>query len=174
MNNEQLINKIIGLLSIIIFAFLTWLIYFKNPAQTESNWVNYLPHVNASLNTLTAIFLTIGLIKIKSGKIKEHKIMMYSATFTSFLFLISYVVYHHFHGDTKFNQFGMIRYVYFFILITHILLSIIQVPLILSTHYLAFTQNFTKHKAVARWTFPIWMYVSITGVLIFFFLNFLN
>ncbi len=174
MSNESLANKIITITSIIIFVFLTWLIYFKNPAQTNSEWINYLPHLNASLNSLTTIFLILGLVKIKSGRIKEHKVMMYLATFTSFLFLVSYVTYHHFHGDTKFTQEGVIRIIYFFILITHILLSIVQVPLILSTHYLAHTQNFIKHKKIAKWTFPIWLYVSITGVLIFFFLNFLN
>ena len=99
---------------------------------------------------------------------------MFSATFTSALFLVSYITYHHFHGDTKFVAVGTIRPIYFGILISHILLSAIQVPLILSTLYLALTRKFVKHKKIARITFPIWLYVSVTGVVIFIMLSQFN
>ena len=99
---------------------------------------------------------------------------MLSATFTSACFLISYIAYHHYQGDTKFMGLGIIRPIYFFILITHILLSIVQVPLILTTLYLAAAKNFVRHRKVARVTLPIWLYVSVTGVLIFVILKSFN
>jgi putative membrane protein len=99
---------------------------------------------------------------------------MLLATFTSALFLVSYIAYHHFHGDSKFLAQGWIRPVYFTILISHILLSVVQVPLILTTLYLAYSKNFVKHKKIAKITFPIWLYVSVTGVLIFIILKWFN
>jgi putative membrane protein len=166
---------IIGLLSVSVLAFLIWLIYFKPGASPQGGtWINLLPVVNAFLNTLTSIFLVTGYALIKANNIDWHKRFMYSATITSALFLVSYIAYHHFHGDTKFLALGFIRPVYFGILISHILLSAIQVPLILSTLYLALTKKFVKHKKVARITFPIWLYVSVTGVLIFVILKWFN
>lgn len=174
MKNEKLAYKVIGLLSSIVFVFLIWLIYFKSAATTEASFVNYLPMLNAFFNFLTSVFLILGYIFIKNNRIDLHIKSMISATSTSALFLISYVLYHHYHGDSKFLGTGGIRYIYFFILISHIVLSAVQVPLILSTLYLAFTKNTQKHKKVARITFPIWLYVSVTGVLIFIFLRWFN
>lgn len=176
LNSDKKVFVIIGILSSIILAFLTWLIYFKTGADLEGEmpWVNSLPALNALLNSLTSIFLVTGLIFIKKNRIDWHKRAMLAATGTSAFFLISYITYHHFHGDTKFVAVGLIRPIYFGILISHILLSVVQVPLILSTLYLAFTKNFQKHKLIARITFPIWLYVSMTGILIFIFLKFYN
>jgi putative membrane protein len=174
MRSDKLAYKIIGILSALVFIFLTWLIYFKPAAETSSTFVSYLPILNAFLNSLTSIFLIFGYMFIRDNRIDLHKKMMLTATFTSFLFLISYITYHHFHGDSKFLGVGFVRIIYFFILISHIVLSAVQVPLILTTLYLAFTGNSIKHKKVARITFPIWLYVSITGVLIFIFLNLFN
>lgn len=174
MKSEKLAYKIILATSLAIFIFLTWLIYFKPAAETSSGFVAYLPELNAFLNALTSVFLISGIIFIKNNRIDLHKKSMLSATATSAVFLISYITYHHFHGDSKFLGVGSIRYLYFFILVSHILLSAIQVPLILSTLYLAFTGRTEKHKKVAKITFPIWLYVSITGVLIFVFLRFFN
>lgn len=167
---------VIGFLSFSVLAFLIWLIYFKNAAVVEgdNSWVNSLPALNAFLNTLTSIFLITGYKLIKQNKVLWHKRAMYLATATSALFLVSYVSYHHFHGDTKFVGVGTVRTIYFGVLISHILLSIVQVPLILSTLYLAMTKKFVKHKKVARITFPIWLYVSVTGVLVFVMLKWYN
>ena len=164
----------IGLLSAVVFAFLFWLIYFKEAATASGDWVSYLPAVNASLNALTSILLILGFQFIRNGQKSAHIKAMLSAVGTSALFLISYILYHHYHGDTKFLAEGMVRYVYFFILISHILLSMVQVPLIFLTLIFAFRQNFEKHKTIARWTFPIWLYVSVTGVLIYAFLKIFN
>jgi putative membrane protein len=174
--NEKNVFIIIGILSALVLAFLVWLIYFKPGEDLDSNigWVGYLPILNAFLNTLTSVFLITGLTFIKQNKIEWHKRFMFAATGTSALFLLSYITYHHFHGDTKFIASGFIRPLYFGILISHILLSAIQVPLILSTLYLAMVKNFIRHKKIARITFPIWLYVSITGVLIFIILRWFN
>lgn len=166
---------IIGFLSFCVLAFLFWLIYFKTGSSDQGlSWVNSLPALNACLNTLTAAFLVSGYVLIKQNKVDWHKRAMYTATATSGIFLISYITYHHFHGDTKFVGLGLIRPVYFGILISHIILSMVQVPLILATLYLGITKKFVKHKKVAKITFPIWLYVSVTGVLIFIILKWFN
>ena len=175
MHLEKTAFGVIGLISAAVLAFLFWLIYFKTGAEVDSTgWVSSLPALNAFLNSVTATLLVCGYVAIKSNKINLHKYFMLAATATSACFLISYITYHHYHGDTKFLAEGVIRPIYFSILISHILLSMVQVPLILTTLYLAFMKNFAKHRKVARITFPIWLYVSITGVLIFVILTWFN
>jgi len=175
-SNDRNIFLIIGLLSLSVIAFLVWLIYFKPAADLagELSWVKALPPLNAFLNASTSILLITGLAFIKKNRIDWHKKAMFAATGTSALFLASYIAYHHFHGDTKFLATGMIRPIYFGILISHILLSVVQVPLILSTLYLGISEKFARHKKFARVTFPIWLYVSVTGVLIFIILRWFN
>lgn len=173
--NDKNVFALITLLSVGVFSFLIWFIYFKQTASAEgATWINSLPAVNAFLNTLTSIFLITGLAFIKQNNIEWHKRFMLAATASSALFLLGYITYHHFHGDTKFIATGNVRLIYFCILISHILLSAVQVPLILSTLYLALTKKFVKHKKVAKITFPIWLYVSVTGVLIFVMLGWFN
>jgi len=165
----------IFLLSIVVVTFLAWLIYFKGAADRGTlMWVSYLPAVNAILNGLCAVCLIKGFLLIKKGRKREHRNMMLTALSLSALFLISYVTYHHYQGDTKFINPTNIKYIYFFILITHITASISVVPLIFMTIYFAATKKFNKHPKVARITLPIWLYVSITGVLIFLMLKFFN
>lgn len=173
---DKKIFIVIGLFSFMVIAFLVWLLYFKPGTDIvgENSWVTFLPSLNAFLNTITSIFLISGLALIKQKKIDLHKKAMFLATGTSAMFLVSYITYHHFHGDTKFIATGMIRTFYFGILISHIFLSTIQVPLILSTLYLALSKNYVRHKKIARITFPIWLYVSVTGVLIFIMLRWFN
>jgi putative membrane protein len=175
-HSEKKVFAVIGVLSALVLAFLVWLIYFKPgaTAPAEMNWINSLPSLNALLNSLTTIFLISGIVFIKNNMPKWHIRSMLMATLTSAIFLISYITYHHFHGDTKFLAQGMVRTIYFIILISHILLSAVQVPLILSTLYLGLSKKYEKHRKVAKITFPIWLYVSITGVLIFVFLKWFN
>ena len=159
----------------VVFAFLVWWIYFKEAADSSQlSWVSYLPYVNCGLNSLTAILLWLGVSQIKKGNRETHQKIMISAGVVSALFLVSYLTYHHFQGDTKFTGTGFIRPIYFFILISHVILSMVQVPLILGTFFLAFTKKWATHKKVARITFPIWLYVSVTGVLVFIFLKTFN
>ena len=164
----------IGVVSTLVFAFLIWLIYFNTGSETKADWVLYLPDTNAFLNFTTTCLLIMGVYFIKQGKREAHIKTMLTATATSALFLVGYIVYHHFHGDTKFVGQGIVRPIYFFILISHIVLSVVNVPMIFATLYQAFRKNHEKHKKLARWTFPVWLYVSFTGVLIYFFLKFLN
>lgn len=166
--------NIIIFISILAIIFLFWLIYFAPVAQTDSSFVTILPPLNALLNSLSASALTIGVWHAKKGNIKTHKRFLFSAFIFSALFLLSYITYHHFHGDTKFLAQGLIRPIYFFILISHILLSIIALPMVLNTFYLGVTNKAQKHKKWAKWTFPIWLYVSVTGVLIFVILKLFN
>jgi putative membrane protein len=175
MQSEKTVFGIIGLLSTAILGFLFWLIYFKTGADLHATgWIAQLPALNAIFNALTAIFLVIGFVLIKKNRIDLHKKAMLTAVFTSACFLVSYILYHHYHGDTKFLGTGLIRPIYFGLLISHILLSIVQVPLILITLYLAAVKNFIRHKTFARITFPIWLYVSATGVLVFTILKWFN
>ena len=126
-----------------------------------------LPLFNAVLNTITAILLLIGLVLILKKKRNTHKKVMWTAFGLSVAFLTSYLIYHYKVGDVHFIGTGMIRPVYFFILITHIILAAAIVPLVFITLYRATTNKFNKHKKIARWTWPIWFYVSITGVIVY-------
>jgi putative membrane protein len=166
--------RIIVGVSLAALLFLVWLIYWKEGAVNSYPWVPYLPALNAAFNSLSTVFLLLGLNEIRKRNFSRHMKFMTSAFIASALFLTSYVIYHHFQGDTKFMTEGIIRYVYFFILITHIALSAFVVPLVLTSFYLALTGKFQKHRKVSKWTFPIWLYVSITGVVIFFMLKFVG
>jgi putative membrane protein len=168
-------RKALGLILAVSAAallFLVWLIYFKAPAATEVAWVSNLSPVNAALNSLSTVFLLLGFREIRARNFAKHMRFMISAFITSALFLVSYIVYHHFVGDTPFTGQGFIRPVYFFILISHIVLSIFVVPLVLSSFLFAFSGKFSTHRKVSKWTFPIWLYVSVTGVMVFFMLKF--
>ena len=140
--------------SVVAAAFLFWLIYGRE-ASTGYD-VGFLSAVNASLNAA-----------IRKGNWKTHRNLMLLALLFSALFLVSYIVYHTFHGDSKFLGEGLIRPIYFFILISHIVLSVVALPLILITVSLSLTRRFSHHKKWAKWTFPIWAYVSVTGVAVF-------
>ncbi|MCA8831279.1 DUF420 domain-containing protein [Hymenobacter pini] len=130
--------------------------------------VKMLPAVNAVLNSLTAVFLVIGYTFIRRGNVAAHRAMMGLAFLLGSLFLVSYVAYHSQVPSTKFGGEGLIRGVYYFILLTHILLAAITVGLVLFTLYFALTEQFAKHRRIARWTYPIWLYVSVTGVIVYF------
>lgn len=169
------INILIGI-SLLALLGLVWLIYFSNFDFSGSDlaWVKTLPAVNATLNSIAAVFLIIGRLAISKKKINLHKWMMVSAFVASALFLGSYITYHAFHGDTKFMGMGIARTFYFFILISHIVLSGINLPMILLTFYFVIAKKMEMHRKLARWTFPIWLYVSVTGVIIFFMLKSYN
>jgi len=129
-----------------------------------------LPAVNAGLNGASAVFLIVGLLFIKARRPGAHKASMLTALGASTLFLISYLTAHHFLGSTPYQGQGTMRTVYFSILISHTILAALVVPLALVTVYRAFGEDFQRHRAIAKWTFPIWLYVSVTGVVIYFML----
>jgi putative membrane protein len=129
--------------------------------------VSQLPSVNAALNSLSATFLIFGFLFIKSKNIKLHKACMLAAFASSSLFLISYLVYHYQVGSVPFKGQGANRVFYFTVLLTHTILAVVVVPMALITLFRALKENFPAHRRIARWTFPIWLYVSITGVLVY-------
>lgn len=171
---EISVPKAIGailLISAAAFLFLIWLLYFKETAEVAENWVYQLPALNAFLNSISTGLIVAGFVAIKKRNFKLHMRLMLTAFVTSSLFLISYLLYHNFVGHTPFPGEGAIRPIYFLILITHIILSAFVVPLVLTSYFFAFSGKFSTHRKVSKWTFPIWLYVSVTGVVIFFILN---
>lgn len=129
--------------------------------------LSFLPPIYASINGLTAILLVLAVRAIKNGNRATHEKLMTAAISCSIIFLVMYVAYHLTSESTKFGGEGIIRYVYFFILITHITLSVIIIPLVLFTYVRALSQQFDRHKKLARITFPIWLYVAVTGVVVY-------
>ncbi|MGX1024567.1 DUF420 domain-containing protein [Flavobacterium sp. CS20] len=133
--------------------------------------VGTFPFFHAVINGLTAILLFVGYLLIKNQKIILHRNVMISAFGLSVVFLVSYVISKISHEPVPYGGEGWMRYLYFFILITHIVLSGIIIPLVLFTMYRGLTGQYEKHKKIAKWTFPIWMYVAITGVLVYVFMQ---
>ena len=171
--NLNVARAVVGIMiaSGLVLIFLFWLIYFRGGAETVPDWVAFLPSVNAFFNTVAATFLVMAIVQIKKRNFEAHMKYNLAAFVASALFLISYVIYHNFIGHTTFPGQGWIRPVYFFILISHIILSVVVVPLILSSFFFAFAGKFSIHRKISKFTFPIWMYVSITGVVIYFILK---
>ncbi len=129
--------------------------------------LTFLPPIYATINGITAAVLIAGVMAIKNGKRKLHEQLMTSAILLSVVFLGMYIAYHMTTDATKFGGEGTIRYVYFFLLISHITLSIATIPLVLITYVRALSERFDQHKKIAKITFPIWLYVAITGVIVY-------
>lgn len=162
---------VIFLISALAFLFLLWLIYIKEAFDTTATWVDQLPALNALLNSTSTVLIIAGYSAVRKRKFIRHMKFMLTAFITSCLFLVSYLLYHNFAGHTPFPGEGIIRPVYFTILISHIILSAFVVPLVLTSFYFAYSGKFITHRKVSRWTLPVWLYVSVTGVVIFFVLN---
>ncbi|RAP33834.1 DUF420 domain-containing protein [Candidatus Marinamargulisbacteria bacterium SCGC AG-410-N11] len=161
--------SIASIISTIIFIFLVWYIYFKPVALIDHPFINTIPLINCILNGISAVCLCCGIWFISKKQILKHKVMMALSLLFSALFLIAYLIYHHFHGNTPFIGVGIIRPIYFFILISHIALTLVALPLILSTFTFALISKYEPHKKLGRITFPIWLYVSVTGILVYVF-----
>ena len=131
------------------------------------DYISYLPHLNAFLNSTSALLLIAGYRFIRAYSVRRHRNCQIAALTTSTLFLVSYLTYHYYHGDTRFLGQGIVRPFYFAILITHVVLAIVIVPLVLITVYRAARGDFRRHKRIARWTLPLWLYVSVTGVIVY-------
>ena len=166
---DSIIIPIIIILSVLIPIAVGVLMLFPDVFAIKSTTIDFssLPFFHAVLNASTAILIFIGYVLIKNKKAQLHKVAMLSAFVLSSIFLISYVVSKLTNAPVPFGGEGFIRPVYFFILISHISLSIPVLPLALLSIYRGMTGEITKHKRLVKWTFPIWMYVSITGVLVY-------
>lgn len=159
-------NRLIFIVGTIL-AIAVGVIYITPKIDMSGTWMDNLPAVNASINGTVTVLLIIGLVFIKQGKIGAHKKVMSASIIMSALFLISYVAYHITHESTVFGGEGMIRNVYLFILLTHILFAIVIAPLVLITYTRALSKRLDKHRKLARITWPLWFYVSITGVVVY-------
>ena len=132
-----------------------------------SDYISYLPHLNACLNGTSAVLLFFGYTFIRSRNVAAHRACQVSALVVSLLFLVSYLTYHYHHGATRFQGTGLARPIYFIILTSHTILAIVIVPLVIITFYRALRHDFTRHRRIARITLPLWLYVSITGVIVY-------
>lgn len=144
------------------------LYYFPGLLRIEGMRVSFLPPTIAVINSLTAVFLLLGYYFIRQGQVLRHRAMMGVAFGLGALFLLAYVAYHSQAPSTKYGGDGPLRTVYYTLLISHILLAATTVGLVLFTVYFALTNQFARHRRIARWTFPIWLYVSVTGVILYF------
>jgi putative membrane protein len=169
--SNKSINLLIAFVSIVIPILIISLLKITPPSFSEGLHLNFFPKLNAFINSGTTFCLIIGFYFIKIKNRRAHRIAMLSAFLLSVLFLLSYVIYHTLkEEDSKFGGIGFIRYVYFFILISHILLSAIVLPIVLRTFAFALQGNFIQHKKWAKFTFPLWLYVAISGVLVYVFM----
>jgi putative membrane protein len=142
-------------------------IYGHGRAAEVPAWVSWLPAVNATLNGTSAVFLVLAYRAIRRRDVTTHVRRVLVSLGASALFLVSYIVYHSVRGDTHFAGQGLVRPVYFFVLVSHVALSAVALPLVFLALFFSLSGRFPRHKAIARYTFPIWLYVSVTGVLVF-------
>lgn len=170
MKTDRIVVPIIVALSILVPAVVIVLMNLSNRYNLLGLEVGSFPFFHAVINFSTAILLIVGYILIKKGNRKMHRNVMITAFCLSTIFLVSYVISKMSHDPVHFGGTGIVKYLYFFILISHILLSAIIVPLVLFTMYRGLTGEYVKHRKVARWTFPVWLYVAITGVLVYVFM----
>ena len=166
--NDKKYFRLIQVLSIAIpVAVAVILLGMGRTKLPLGNWTKGLTALNAVINSATSVTLLLGFIFIKQKNIALHRIMMLISFVLGAVFLISYVLYHISNGDTHFGGTGAIRYVYFFLLITHIILSIVVVRFVLLALYYALSRQFERHKNMVRFAYPIWLYVSVTGVIVY-------
>jgi putative membrane protein len=154
-------------LSVVIPVTVALLLFIPQTGKLGDLDVSFLPGLNAILNTSTFVCLWLGYYFIKNKKNNYHITMMIAAFVLSSLFLICYVIYHYQAEATKYGSVDWDKYVYYFLLLTHILLAIVIVPLVLLSIYFGLTKQYQKHTRIAKWTFPIWVYVAGSGVIVY-------
>jgi putative membrane protein len=163
-----LFNAVVSIAGV---SFIAFVLLRGRGAGSASADLSFMPAVNATLNALSAACLAAGWIAIRRRAIHVHRVLMVSAFVVSAVFLVGYLTYHYVHGDTHYTGTGPLRLVYFIILATHIVLSIVVVPGALTSFYLAYTKSYARHRRLNRVFLPIWLYVSVTGVVIYFLLR---
>ena len=169
--NDKLILRLVTAVSVFVFVVVLVLqskVFTLFPAGYEiPSWVFFLPKFNAVLNGTCSVLLVISLFQIKSRNIRTHKILNIITFILSSLFLVSYIIFHATGIQTSYGGEGSVRYVYYFILITHIILAAVVLPLVLLSFYSGLQMNVIRHRKLVRWSFPIWLYVTITGVIVY-------
>ncbi|WKB80060.1 DUF420 domain-containing protein [Cellulophaga lytica] len=161
---EKRFNTIITVVSIIVPVVVALLFRVKLPNVEP---LSFLPPIYATINGITAVFLIAAVVAIKNGKQKLHQNLMTTCIVFSLAFLVMYIAYHMTSESTSFGGDGIVKYVYLFILITHIILSIIIIPLVMKTYAKAYLKQYDAHRKLAKITFPIWLYVAVTGVVVY-------
>ena len=167
---DRVVLSLIGLVSLAALLVLGMLMLGRAPAGGGVVDVAMLPTVNAGLNAISASLLTAGFVFIRRRNVAAHRTCMLGAFAVSILFLTCYLIYHYQAGSRPFGGHGWIRPLYFALLISHIVLAALIVPLALTTIYRGLSAQFDRHVRLARWTFPIWLYVSVTGVVVYWLL----
>lgn len=157
---------LIAILSVAI-PMVVAVLFFMPKSGNSSVDVSYLPAFHAILNSMTAVALVIGFYFVKQGNSKAHRAAMLVAFGLSSIFLVSYVTYHFLGQRTSYGGEGILVYIYYFILLTHIVLAVVIVPLVLLSVYFGITNQLKRHRLISNWTFPIWLYVAVTGVLVY-------
>ncbi len=170
-SQERVYVALNAVVSIAALSLLAWLLVLRSPAE-ETTAFGFLPALNASFNALATTCIVLGLLAIRAKRRTVHRALMLSALGSSALFLGGYLFHHYIHGDTPFPADHALRPVYLVILASHVLLSTITFPMVLWTFSLAFREQIARHKRFARWTYPLWLYVSVTGVVVFVMLRF--
>ncbi len=168
--NDKRARILILLVSVIVFMAVAILGKVQVPLGPDFD-VHIFAKINAVINSIVSVLLISGLIAVRRGNYRLHKKLMLTAMVLSILFLVSYICHHLFAGDTKFGGTGMVRYIYFIILITHIILAAIILPFILFTAYRAMISEWPQHRRLAKITWPVWLYVSLTGVTVYLFIS---
>lgn len=163
---EQKANRIINILSLAIPIAVAVLLGIRQKVDL-GNWTTYLPHINGVLNSITSVLLLTGFYFIKQKNVEAHKRTMLMAFMLGSLFLLSYVLYHLTNESTAYGGQGWVRPVYYFLLVSHIVLSIVVVWFVLRAVYFALSGQIIRHKQTVKYAFPIWLYVSITGVIVY-------
>lgn len=157
--------------SVIVPVLVAVLLFMPEKIDLGHDWVYFLPHLNAVINSSAAIALILGLYFIRTGRINYHKIAMSSAFGLGAIFMVSYVIYHAAAESTAFGGEGTVRSIYYFILITHILLAAIALFPILLAYYYGYTGRIEKHRKVVRYAYPIWLYVTLSGVAVYWMIS---
>ena len=157
-------NRLIWILSIVIPIAVAALFGIKIPGVER---MGFLPLIYATINGMTAILLILAVLQIKKGNRKVHERLMKIAIGFSVLFLLLYITYHMTSDSTKYGGEGVLKYVYYIVLLTHIVLSIVVIPFVLITFVRGITGQFEKHKKIAKITFPLWLYVAVSGVIVY-------
>ncbi|MEJ6980796.1 DUF420 domain-containing protein [Pedobacter sp. P351] len=169
--NDKLVVRLITAVSIVVFLVVLVLqshvITIFPQGTTVPSWVFFLPKLNAIINGTCSVLLLISLYQIKGGNIQTHKILNITTFILSSLFLVSYIIFHATGIRTTYGGVGVVRYIYYFILITHIILAALVLPVVLLSFYSGLKLNVGKHKKLVRWSFPIWLYVTVTGVIVY-------
>ncbi|MBX3212349.1 MAG: DUF420 domain-containing protein [Labilithrix sp.] len=159
-----------GVVSVLALSLLAYLLLLRQGAGDKTS-LAFMPAVNATFNGAAAVLLVLAVAAIKEKKVARHQKLMLAAFASSAFFLVGYLAYHYVHGDTRYPGTGGLRIAYLALLASHVILSIPVVPMCLAAFYFAFRRRFVTHKKITKVLFPIWLYVSVTGVLVFFMLR---